>query len=200
MRTTTLWIGLFFLFSLCFAWSSSASAVTIYDESIDPDLPKKPVPFDPNMFPDFLLPEGESKVKGELVAPATPGDMEDWFQFVVPPGTKLPDIEIVIPEPDFGPPIAMELYFFDIPTPDDYVWIGSVSGGDPPVKVLETPSVAGPPLSDLPPGRYGIRMKTLEDPAYEITFQLVAVPEPTTLLLGAIASIGLMLRRRCLTR
>jgi hypothetical protein len=198
MRTTTLWIGLFFLYSLCIAWSSIASAVTIYDESIHGDLPKKPVPFDPDIFPDFLLPEGESKVKGELVAPATPEDTEDWFQFVVPPGTKLPDIEIVIPEPDFGPPISVELYFFDIPTPDDYVWIGAVYGGDPPVKALETPSVAGPPLGDLPPGRYGIRMKTLEDPAYEITFHLVAVPEPTTglLLILGIGAISLRRRRR----
>ncbi len=186
-----------FIFPLLAMLTSHAMAVVIYQESIHGDLPNMPVPFDPEAFPEIVLPEGESQVEGGILLPGEPDDTEDWVEIIVPAGTKLPKFEFIIPSSSVSLP-SIDLVIYDLARETlDLKWTGDVTGVGNPTKPLETPSENGdPPLGDLGPGIYGIRMKAFDDPPYIITFDLVAVPEPSTYVMALFGLLGLLAYRR----
>ena len=186
--------------------STCSAATLIYDESNQGDFPPFPTVFPTNPLPDFVLPLGQSIVKGEQVAPETPGDTEDWFLFEVPEDMRVDGAEFVfdisrLPEA-FGrlPDDRYRLYLVEDGTERlvlDFVIQQTTDAGDPVPLPLDD---GDPPAGKLDEGLYGMRFN-VDEPApygvpYVVTFQVTEIPEPASVtLIISVILIPLTLRK-----
>ncbi len=186
---------------MCFLFLlAPAMGATIWVEAVDGDFPDFPIPWDDNTDPDFVLPEGDSTIDGDLVLPPLLDDTDDWFKFEVPEDFVLPEARFEVVGPD-GVALEAELLVLgEAPAVvlETFRWLIVFDGQVDIDLTEETPEGGGPPIGTLPAGRYGMRFKTAEDPAYSITFTVEAVPEPSTVVLVLLGSLGLLARcQRC---
>ena len=180
------------------AWSvcgvASAAAATIYDEALAGDLPAMPISphIDPSAepapnpsgmtIPDFVLPEGESKLRGTLAAPDTPQDTEDWFTFAVPADSTLTSLDWIssgsAPSRPFAP-IAGELWRFS--EGQHWLRLGNLAGVSDPTSFSFAPAkTADQPLGPVDDDVFGMRLNAADDWPYEVVFRIAQVPEPSS--------------------
>lgn len=186
--------------------TSSTYAVVIYDEGVSGDLPNNKA--DP--LPNFVLVEGENKVKGVIEPPA---DGSDNFEFIVPEGLKLDNIIVEQSNDDEPDPFAFyisELHWESFEPDDGWTLIlynlhnDTPSGGTSlidltpeTIEPIETPPLTNDDIYPvLPsPDPYKIEFKVALDPTYTITFITSPIPEPGTLILLTIGGAALLCRQ-----
>lgn len=154
--------------------SGTARAIVIYDEGVSGDLPAVSPPV-------FVLTQGPNKIIGSVGAA---GDALDYLRVDVPSMSAIEsiDYEYLFENDDTafhaiilisdGEPFA--------PDPSQWDFTDTLDSGN----LFDSPPASGPPVSEVTEGVHGFQLKANFDPTYSFTFNVVPVPEPSTLMMA----------------
>lgn len=181
----------------------AASAMEVWDESIDGDLSS-----DPNAPTPLFLSLGSNLVHGSVVAP---GDVRDYVTFTIPSGQALAGLDLLLYEDVVsGGPGNTGYHAINAGATSlvpDFANGSSFLGGDhvtaADVGTDRLPDLAAAILAGtgftipLGPGTYSYLIQQTGPPLTGYTLDFVLVPEPSTAMLVAVGLAGVgRLRRR----